>query len=43
MPGRTGLDKSHMQADFKLLGNHASSVTHRSGQIHDSYSMPIRA
>ncbi|MNI32908.1 hypothetical protein D3C73_868340 [compost metagenome] len=43
MPGRTGLDESHMQADFKLLRNHASSVLHRSGQIHDSYSMPIMA
>ncbi|MCY1532153.1 hypothetical protein D9M68_674060 [compost metagenome] len=43
VPGRTGLDESHMQADFKLLRNHASSVTHRSGQIHDSYSMPIMA
>ncbi|KAG1250075.1 hypothetical protein G6F68_012998 [Rhizopus microsporus] len=43
VPGRTGLDESHMQADFKLLRNHASSVLHRSGQIHDSYSMPIMA
>ena len=25
VPGRTGLDESHMQADFKLLRNHASS------------------
>ena len=28
VPGLTRLDKSHMQADFQLLGDHASSITH---------------
>jgi len=39
--GTAGFDKSHVQADFKFFGDHASSIAYRSGQTirYKSYSM----
>ncbi|CAM5189960.1 hypothetical protein CDEF62S_03848 [Castellaniella defragrans] len=31
VPGGARLDERHVQADFKLFGNHASSIAYRSG------------